>query len=55
MIDARQEVGVREVYRLSFDSVLPLLGALAVAVGVLTAQRVDPPPADRNGSPSAGR
>ena len=36
MIDARQEVGVREVYRLSFDSVLPLLGALAVAVGVLT-------------------
>jgi hypothetical protein len=35
-IDAGREVGIREVYRLAFDSVLPLLGALAVAVGVLT-------------------
>ncbi|HXV96023.1 MAG TPA: hypothetical protein VD695_05705, partial [Gaiellaceae bacterium] len=35
-IDAGREVGVRAVYRLAFDSVWALLGALAVAVGVLT-------------------
>jgi hypothetical protein len=35
-IDSGREVGIREVYRLAFDSVLALLGALAVAVGVLT-------------------
>jgi hypothetical protein len=35
-IDAGREVGVREVYRLAFDSVWELLGALAVAVAVVT-------------------
>jgi hypothetical protein len=39
-IDAGREIGVREAYRLAFDSVWGLLGALAVAVGVLTALSV---------------
>jgi hypothetical protein len=35
-IDAEREVGLRDVYRLALDGVLPLVGALAVAVGVIT-------------------
>jgi hypothetical protein len=35
-IDAGRKVGLREVYRLAFDSVWQLLGALAVAVAVVT-------------------
>ena len=34
-IDAGSEVGIRAAYRLAFDSVWGLLGALAVAVGVV--------------------
>jgi hypothetical protein len=39
-IDAGRDVGLREAYRLAFDSVRELLGALAVAVAVLTALSV---------------
>ena len=35
-IDAGRDVGVRAVYRLAFDSLWALLGALVVAVGALT-------------------
>jgi hypothetical protein len=35
-IDAGRDVGIREAYRLAFDSAWELLGALAVAVAVVT-------------------
>ncbi|HXV32635.1 MAG TPA: hypothetical protein VD769_01400 [Gaiellaceae bacterium] len=35
-IDAGREVGVRAVYRLAFDSTRALLGALAIAVGIVS-------------------
>jgi hypothetical protein len=35
-IDAGRAVGVRSAYRMAFDSVWELLGALAIAVGVVT-------------------
>jgi Membrane domain of glycerophosphoryl diester phosphodiesterase len=34
-IEAGREVGIESAYRMSFDSIRPLLGALAVAVGVV--------------------
>ena len=35
-IDARREIGLRRAYSLSLDSIGPLLGALAIAVAVVT-------------------
>jgi hypothetical protein len=39
-IDAGKPVGLRGAYRLAFDSTWELLGALAIAVGILTALTV---------------